>query len=121
MLGLIGFMVERSLDPSACLPRACFGVNEIITSVMMSFIGINFANCSSGSGGQREASADGGGASRVAPRGRDHHPYVGILVAMVAVIAVWYFLSRTSTGLRMTILGANPVRRCTRVMSGGSS
>ena len=111
VLGLIGFMVGGAWTLLPAYLRACFGVNEIITSVMMSFIGINFANLlikevwrGSGSIPQTEAVP----LSELLPRLGGTTIHVGILVAMVAVIAVWYFLSRTSTGLRMTILGANP-------------
>lgn len=33
--------------------------------------------------------------------------HIGILVALVSVIVVWYVLDHTSTGLRLTVLGAN--------------
>lgn len=92
--------------------KARFGTNEIITTLMMSFIGIDLAS--------------------ILIKGPFHDPttplpqtavvpldkmlpaipgtriHSGLLVAFGAVIVVHYVLTRTSWGLRLQIMGANP-------------
>ena len=92
--------------------KARFGTNEIITTLMMSFIGIDLAS--------------------ILIKGPFHDPttplpqtavvpldkmlpsipgtriHIGLLVAFAAVIVIHYLLTRTSWGLRLQIMGANP-------------
>jgi simple sugar transport system permease protein len=92
--------------------KARFGTNEIITTLMMSFIGIDLAG--------------------LLIKGPFHDPttplpqtavvpldkmlpaipgtriHSGLLVAFAAVIVVHYVLTRTSWGLRLQVMGANP-------------
>jgi ABC-type uncharacterized transport system permease subunit len=92
--------------------KARYGTNEIITTLMMSFIGIDVAS--------------------LLIKGPFHDPttplpqtavipldsmlpsipgtrvHIGILVALAAVLVVHYMLTRTSWGLRLQIMGANP-------------
>ncbi len=92
--------------------RAWFGVNEIITTLMMSFIGINLANLlikslwrSSTTTVPQTTAVP---IDQLLPRLGGTTIHAGILVGAVAVIGGWYVLSRTATGLRLTVLGANP-------------
>ena len=92
--------------------KARYGTNEIITTLMMSFIAIDLAS--------------------ILIKGPFHDPttplpqteviplekmlpsipgtriHVGVLVAFAAVLVVHFVLTRTSWGLRIQILGANP-------------
>lgn len=92
--------------------KARFGTNEIITTLMMSFIGIDLAS--------------------ILIKGPFHDPstplpqtaviplnkmlpsipgtriHIGLLVAIAAILVVHYLLTRTSWGLRLQIMGANP-------------
>jgi ABC-type uncharacterized transport system permease subunit len=92
--------------------KARFGTNEIITTLMMSFIGIDLAS--------------------ILIKGPFHDPstplpqtavipldkmlpsipgtriHIGLLVAFAAILVVHYLLTRTSWGLRLQIMGANP-------------
>jgi simple sugar transport system permease protein len=92
--------------------KARYGTNEIITTLMMSFIGIDLAS--------------------LLIKGPFHDPttplpqtavipldkmlpsipgtriHGGLLVAFAAIIVVHYVLTRTSWGLRLQIMGANP-------------
>jgi ABC-type uncharacterized transport system permease subunit len=94
------------------LLKAWYGTNEIITTLMMSFIGVDIAS--------------------ILIKGPFHDPttplpqtqvvpldkmlpsvphtriHIGLLVALAAVVAVHFVLTRTSWGLRLQILGANP-------------
>jgi len=92
--------------------KARYGTNEIITTLMMSFIGVDLAS--------------------ILIKGPFHDPttplpqtkviplekmlpsipgtriHVGLLVAFAAILVVHYVLTRTSWGLRLQIMGANP-------------
>ncbi len=94
------------------LLKARYGTNEIITTLMMSFIGIDLAS--------------------ILIKGPFHDPttplpqtavvplekmlpsipgtriHVGLLVAFAAILVVHYVQTRTSWGLRLQIMGANP-------------
>jgi len=94
------------------LLKARYGTNEIITTLMMSFIGVDLAS--------------------ILIKGPFHDPttplpqtkviplekmlpsipgtriHVGLLVAFAAILVVHYVLTRTSWGLRLQIMGANP-------------
>jgi simple sugar transport system permease protein len=79
---------------------------------MMSFIGINLANLLI-KGPFRSADASVPQTDAVPLKGLLPHLggtsiHIGIIVAVVAVAAVWYVLDRTSVGLRLSVLGANP-------------
>jgi simple sugar transport system permease protein len=92
--------------------KAKYGTNEIITTLMMSFIGIDVAS--------------------ILIKGPFHDPttplpqtavvpldkmlpsipstriHIGLLVAFAAVLVVHWLLTRTSWGLRLQVMGANP-------------
>ncbi len=92
--------------------KATYGTNEIITTLMMSFIGIDLAS--------------------ILIKGPFHDPttplpqtavipldkmlpsipgtriHIGLLVAFAAVLVVHWLLTRTSWGLRLQVMGANP-------------
>lgn len=92
--------------------KAKYGTNEIITTLMMSFIGIDLAS--------------------ILIKGPFHDPttplpqtavipldkmlpsipgtriHIGLLVAFAAVLVVHWLLTRTSWGLRLQVMGANP-------------
>jgi simple sugar transport system permease protein len=112
LLGLVGFLVGGAWTLVPAYLKAWFGVNEIITSVMMSFVGINLANLLI-KGPFRGADVsvpqtDSVPLKELLPHLGGTSIHVGIIVAVVAVAAVWYVLDHTSVGLRLTVLGANP-------------
>jgi ABC-type uncharacterized transport system permease subunit len=111
VLAVIGFVVGGVWTILPAYLKAWFGVNEIITSVMMSFIGVNLANLlikevwrSSGSVPQTDSVP----LAELLPRLGGTTIHVGIVVAAVTVVLVWYVFNHTSVGLRLTVLGANP-------------
>jgi simple sugar transport system permease protein len=92
--------------------KAQYGLNEIVTTLMMTFLGISFANVlvklpfndPTNSVPQTEILP-------VADRlGRlfDTTIHSGIIIALVAVFVVHFVMTRTSFGLRLQIVGANP-------------
>jgi general nucleoside transport system permease protein len=92
--------------------KARYGTNEIITTLMMSFIGVDLANILIKGPFQDPTVAT--PETRVLPFDKmlpnipGTRIHVGLLVAFVAILGVHYLLTRTSFGLRLQILGANP-------------
>jgi ABC-type uncharacterized transport system permease subunit len=90
--------------------KARYGTNEIITTLMMSFIGIDLASILIK--GPFHDSTTPLPQTAVLPKMLPNIPgtriHVGLLVAFAAVLVVHYVLTRTSWGLRLQIMGANP-------------
>jgi ABC-type uncharacterized transport system permease subunit len=92
--------------------RAWYGVNEIITTLMMSFIGIAVANVLV----KGPFRTDTGGVARTdtlplddrLPLLGDTQINAGIIIAVLAILAVHLVMTRTSVGLRLRVLGENP-------------
>jgi general nucleoside transport system permease protein len=92
--------------------RARFETNEIITTLMMSFIGVDLANILVK--GPFQDPAVNIAQTKVIPidsmlpaiPGTRIH--VGVIVALVIAAIVHYVLTRTAFGLRLHVLGANP-------------
>ena len=93
------------------LLRAYYGVNEIITTLMMTFIGINLANILIKGPFQDTASnvpqTEAIPFTNLLPTIPGTRIHVGVIVAGVGAIVTWYVMSRTSLGLRLAIHGAN--------------
>jgi general nucleoside transport system permease protein len=93
------------------LLKARYELNEIITTLMMTFIGINLAQIlvkgpfqDPGTTTPQTRSLDFRALLPAIPGTRIH---VGILIAAFAAVLVWYLMSRTSFGLRLQVLGAS--------------
>lgn len=92
--------------------KAWYETNEIITTLMMSFIGIGVANVLVKGPFQdptvnipqtRTLPFD-----KMLPDLTGTKVHIGVLIALVAVLVVYYILTRTAFGLRLQVLGANP-------------
>jgi simple sugar transport system permease protein len=92
--------------------KARYGVNEIITSLMMSFLGTSFANVlvklffrdpSTTVPQTRDLPV----ADRL-PRLFDTTVHAGVVIALLVVILVHLMMTRTAFGLRLQVVGANP-------------
>ena len=95
--------------------KARYGVNEIITSLMMSFLGTSFANvlvklffCDPGTTvpQTRDLPVD----DRL-PRIFDTTIHSGLIIAVVVVILVHLMMTRTSFGLKLQVVGRQSRRR----------
>jgi general nucleoside transport system permease protein len=92
--------------------RAWYGVNEIITTLMMSFIGIAVANVLV----KGPFRTDTGGVARTdtlplddrLPLLGDTQINAGIVIAVVAIVVLHLVMTRTSAGFRLRMLGENP-------------
>ncbi len=91
--------------------KARYGLNEIVTTLMMSFIGVGFANMLvkgplKGPQMVPQTAVIPEGAMLWDLPGTTIH--IGVIVALVVVLAVHLVLTRTSFGTRLDVLGANP-------------
>ena len=92
--------------------KARYGINEIITSLMMSFLGISFANVlvkllfwdpSTTVPQTRTLPVE----DRL-PRLFDTTIHSGVLIALAVVMLVHLMMTRTAFGLKLQVVGANP-------------
>ena len=93
--------------------RGKYGVNEIVTSLMMSFIGIGVAQLLVK--GPFKTKLPGAGARTEVVPYTQRLPeifgtriHLGFVIAVVAMLAVHVLMTRTSLGLKFRVLGANP-------------
>lgn len=99
-----------SLVPA--LLRACHGINEIITTLMMSFLGASLANVlvklvfldPATTVPQTRTLAV---AERL-PRLGSTTVTSGLLIGLVLLVAVHFIMTRTATGFRLRVVGASP-------------
>ncbi len=111
LLFLVAAVVGAVWTIVPALLRAYYGVNEIITTLMMTFIGINLANILVKEQFQDVASnvpqTRAIPFTNLLPTIPGTRIHVGVLVAGVGAVVTWYLMSRTSFGLRLAVLGAN--------------
>jgi general nucleoside transport system permease protein len=94
------------------LLKARYETNEIITTLMMSFIGVGVANILIK--GPFQDPTVNIPQTRVLPLNKmlpsipGTRIHIGVLVALATALIVHFVLTRTSFGLRLQILGANP-------------
>jgi len=109
MAGVVGAL--WTIVPA--LMKAYYGINEIITTLMMSFIGVNFAallvkvvflDREPGIQTPRTPVLD---VSDRLPTLFGTRVHSGVVIGVVAVLGVHFMMTRTSLGLRLKVLGAN--------------
>jgi ABC-type uncharacterized transport system permease subunit len=111
ILSLVGIVVGGSWTVLPAYLRSTYGLNEIITSVMMSFIGVYLANIlikgpfRSGKTTVPQTSVM--PFDKLLPKIPGTTIPVSIFVALAAVVGMHYVMTRTSVGLRLTVMGAN--------------
>ncbi len=94
------------------LLKAYYETNEIITTLMMSFIGVGIAQMLI-KGPFQDPSVN-IAQTKVLPLDKmlPHIPgtkiHIGVLVALIAAFVLYYVITRTSFGLKIDVLGANP-------------
>ena len=108
MAGAVG--AAWTVVPAAL--KARYGTNEIITTLMMSFIGVDlafylikkpFQDPTVSIPQTRVLDLD-----KMLPTIPGTRIHIGLLAAFGAILVVHFLLTRTSWGLRLQILGANP-------------
>ena len=106
----IGVAALWSLVPAFL--KSQYGLNEIVTTLMMTFLGISFANVLvklpfNDPNNTVPQTATLPVADRLG-RLFDTTIHSGILIALAAVFIVHFVMTRTAFGLRLQIVGANP-------------
>ena len=91
--------------------KAVSGAHEVVTTIMLNYVSLGvLAWAVSGPLDTPESpeplTADVGGAALPVLIGRNGH--LGIAIAFLAVILVWWLLSRTTLGFEIRTVGANP-------------
>jgi simple sugar transport system permease protein len=92
--------------------KAAYETNEIITTLMMSFIGVGIANILV-KGPFQDPSVNIPQTKvlpidKMLPTIPSTRIHVGVLVALFVAVVSYYVLTRTSFGLRVQVFGANP-------------
>jgi ABC-type uncharacterized transport system permease subunit len=112
ILFLISMVAGAAWTIIPALLKARYQTNEIITTLMMSFIGIGLANIlvkgpfqDPGVNIPQTRVID---FTRMLPSIPGTRIHVGVLVALGIALLAHYVLTRTAFGLRLHVLGANP-------------
>jgi general nucleoside transport system permease protein len=112
ILWLVSMVAAAAWTLIPALLKAFYETNEIITTLMMSFIGVGVANILVKGPFQdptvnipqtRVISID-----HMLPSIPGTRIHAGVIVALVAALLAHFVLTRTSFGLRLHVLGANP-------------
>jgi simple sugar transport system permease protein len=112
ILFVVAMVVAAAWTIVPALLKAYYETNEIITTLMMSFIGVGLANILVK--GPFQDPTVNIPQTRVIPL--DHmlpsipgtRVHIGVIIALVVAVVAWYVLNRTAFGLRLHVLGANP-------------
>jgi general nucleoside transport system permease protein len=112
ILFLVSMAAAAAWTIIPALLKAFYETNEIITTLMMSFIGVGFANIlvkgpfqdPTVNIPQTRVIA----LNRMLPSIPGTRVHVGVIVALAVAFIAYYVLTRTSFGLRLHVLGANP-------------
>jgi len=112
VLFLLAGIVGAAWTIVPALLKARYGTNEIITTLMMSFIGIDLANYLIKGPFQDPAVnipqtrvID---IEKMLPAIPGTRIHIGLLVAFGAILVAHFMLTRSAWGLRLRIIGANP-------------
>ena len=109
---LVAFVVGAVWSLLPAFLKARYGVNEIITSLMMSFLGLSLGNVliklafldpTTTVPQTRTLAVE----DRL-PRLFDTTIHSGLLIALLAIVAVHLVMTRTAFGLKLQVVGASP-------------
>ncbi len=111
-LFLIGMVAGALSTIVPAILKAKYEINEIISSLMMSFIGINFANLLI-KGPFRSTKTlvpqtDVVPFTKLLPSIPLTRIHIGIFIALIFILVVYYVMKNTSLGLKLALLGQNP-------------
>lgn len=117
---LAGFIGGAIFGLLPALMKNRFGASELITTIMFNYVGLYFVHymiagpikdMDSGSNfAQSKAMLESAKLPRLVPGTRLH---AGLIVAVLALLFFWYFMSRTTRGYEMRVIGYNPTAgRC---------
>ena len=109
---LVAFVAGAIWSLVPAFLKAKHGINEIISSLMMSFMGVSFANILikipfNDPTTTVPQTATLAVAERLGRIG-DTTVHWGVVISLLAVIAVHHMMERTSLGLKLQLVGSNP-------------
>lgn len=109
---LIGFLAGGIWALIAAIFKAKFGISEIIVTIMLNYIAINLIGLAvrtflmdpAGSVPQSAKIDESALLMQILPPTRLH---VGFILALLAVVIVWYLLEKTTLGYEIKVVGFN--------------
>ncbi len=113
LMGTVAVVAGACWAGVAAVMRVVVGVNEAVTTLLLNYVALYLmlalilgAWRDPGALGQSTSAELADGAKLPYLAGTRIH--VGIVVALVAALAVWYLLSRTRWGFALAVVGGNP-------------
>jgi ABC-type uncharacterized transport system permease subunit len=109
---VLGCVIGAAWTVVPAFLKAVYGVNEIIVTLMMNFIGINLANILVK--GPFLTDLPGVARTDILPLAQrlpligNSQVHVGIFIAVAMMLLIHFAMTRTPVGLRLRVLGANP-------------
>lgn len=109
---IIGFLAGGIWALIAAIFKAKFGISEIIVTIMLNYIAINLIGLAvrtflmdpAGSVPQSAKTDESALLMQILPPTRLH---VGFIIALLAVVIVWYLLEKTTLGYEIKVVGFN--------------
>lgn len=109
---IIGFLAGGIWALIAAIFKAKFGISEIIVTIMLNYIAINLIGLAvrtflmdpAGSVPQSAKIDESALLMQILPPTRLH---VGFIIALLAVVIVWYLLEKTTLGYEIKVVGFN--------------
>lgn len=111
LLSVVAMAVGAAWTLVPSILKARYGINEIVTTLMMSFIGVNLAVVLVSTvfdGPATVPQTDVVPAGAMLPDIPGTSVHVGLLVGLMVCAITYYVFARTSFGTRLDVLGANP-------------
>jgi len=112
ILMLLGAMAGGAWTFIPAVLKARFGTNEIVTTLMLSFVGIGITNMLIRGPFQNPdvtvPQTQVMPLDTMFPKIPGSKIHIGIIIALIVVLIVHYVLTRTSFGLRLDVYGASP-------------
>jgi simple sugar transport system permease protein len=113
VMALAGIAAGAAWGLLTALPRAWFGVNELITSLMLNYVALLLLDYFVFGPWRDPAGFNFPGTPLLLPEQQlmtfqGTRLHYGLLFALVAVVAFAFFLGKTRWGYEMKVLGANP-------------
>ena len=110
---IVGFIAGGIWALIAALMKAKLGLSEIIVTIMLNYIAIDFLGfavrdflqTTESSAPESAKVAEAAQLPVLISRTRFH---AGILIALAAVVVVWYIMEKTTLGYEMKVVGFNP-------------
>ncbi len=108
ILFLVGVAVGGAWSVLPAFLKSSYGMNEVITSLMMNFIGLGVANLLVKGPFVGPLLVQTNDIPELLPGILESRVHVGVIVAIAAVLVLHLLMSRTAFGVGLDVLGSNP-------------